>query len=122
MRGQEEPSLLSDILMKHIGDHVKSLSLIALPTTGAEGAASVQVQDSQKRQGNTNSSPRPPSGAEGSLARSMLPLFSDFADDEVGTLMPSASMYTEEAVDDTEIFEGRSVWEFDDEGSFGILP
>lgn len=68
LRGRVGRSAGWNILMKHIGDHVKSLSLIALPTTGVDGAESADFQDSQRRLRKTGSNASLPSGAS-SLAQ-----------------------------------------------------
>lgn len=63
LRGRGNPSDVSDIFMRHIGAHVKFLSLIALPVDGGDGAKSAEFQDSERRLRKTGSDASLPSGA-----------------------------------------------------------
>lgn len=76
--GQVNESGLSDLLTRHIGDHVKSLSFMALPLEpdgSEEGQNSVTFENSCKRSRGPNSVAEPPSGASG--VASVLLQFSD---------------------------------------------
>lgn len=78
LRGRGNPSSVSNILMQHIGDHIKFLSLLSLPPTGGQGAKSVGSQDSEKRSRNLNSNASFRSSAKSFLAERSISL--SFAD------------------------------------------
>jgi hypothetical protein len=67
-----QPSEMYDFVVDHVADHLKSLSLMALPSFGdtaqevleTSGESVVWPNESHKRLLNENSIPHPPSGAE----------------------------------------------------------
>lgn len=70
---KKDPSSALNMLMQHIGDHIKFLSFISLPEVSVDDKESSTFENSRERLRNDNSIPEPPSGANSLRGLSLEP-------------------------------------------------